>query len=317
VDLDGAPRAEGRAPPAVRDTRETEEREEEVPERPFPLLRAEEPRPRREAVLEEEEAPPPPRLRSSGPLVTIGAVLLFVLGFGGILYWQWPAITALIGGGMSLVGTPSPPASREAAPSSRPKISDRIGAPEARRPEEAAVAQRVVLYEEDPGDPAGKRYVGSAVWRTETIPASAGQGPELAVRAEIEIPERKLTMKLSLRRNTDKALPASHTIEIMFTLPPDFPHGGISNIPGILMKQAEQTRGIPLAGLAVKVTNGFFLIGLNAADADRQRNIQLLKERSWFDVPVVYDDGRRAIMAVEKGNPGERAFAEVFAAWGQ
>ena len=28
----------------------------------------------------------------------------------------------------------------------------------------------------------------------------------------------------------------------MFKLPPDFPSGGIFNVPGILMKQAEQTR---------------------------------------------------------------------------
>jgi hypothetical protein len=34
-------------------------------------------------------------------------------------------------------------------------------------------------------------------------------------------------MKLSVCRNTDKALPASHMIEIMFNLPPDFPLGGI------------------------------------------------------------------------------------------
>ena len=43
--------------------------------------------------------------------------------------------------------------------------------------------------------------------------------------------------------NTDKTLPASHTIEIMFNLPADFVHGGINNIPGILMKQADQPRG--------------------------------------------------------------------------
>jgi hypothetical protein len=90
----------------------------------------------------------------------------------------------------------------------------------------------------------------------------------------------------------------------MFTLPPDFPHGGITNIPGVLMKQSESTRGVPLAGLAVKVTNNFFLIGLSSVDADRARNIQLLKERAWFDIPVVYNDGRRAIIAIEKGTPG-------------
>jgi hypothetical protein len=53
------------------------------------------------------------------------------------------------------------------------------------------------------------------------------------------------------------------------------------------MKQSEQARGVPLAGLAVKVTNGYFLIGLSAVEADQQRNLQLLKERKdWFDVPV-------------------------------
>jgi hypothetical protein len=124
-------------------------------------------------------------------------------------------------------------------------------------------------------------------------------------------------MTWSLRRNTDQALPASHTVEIMFNLPADFPGGGIANVPGILMKQAEQARGTPLAGLAVKVTTGFFLIGLSAVEADVTRNVQLLKERSWFDIPVVYNNGSRAILAMEKGTPGERAFAEAFAAWGK
>ena len=126
-----------------------------------------------------------------------------------------------------------------------------------------------------------------------------------------------MTMTWSLRRNTDQALPASHTVEIMFNLPADFSGGGISNVPGILMKQSEQARGTPLAGLAVKVTTGFFLIGLSAVEADVTRNLQLLKERPWFDIPIVYNNGRRAILAMEKGTPGERAFADAFAAWGK
>ena len=124
-------------------------------------------------------------------------------------------------------------------------------------------------------------------------------------------------MTWSLRRNSDKTLPASHTIEIIFKLPPDFPSGGIANVPGILMKAAEQTRGVPLAGLAVKVTNGYFLIGLSAVEADKERNMQLLKDRAWFDVPMVYANNRRAILAIEKGTPGERVFADAFKAWGQ
>jgi hypothetical protein len=59
------------------------------------------------------------------------------------------------------------------------------------------------------------------------------------------------------------------------------------------------------------------LIGLSSVESDLQRNVQLLKERTWFDIPIVYTDGRRAILAVEKGSPGETAFAEAFNAWTQ
>ena len=137
------------------------------------------------------------------------------------------------------------------------------------------------------------------------------------IRADIEVPERKLAMTWMLCRNTDKGLPATYIVEIMFKLPADFPAGGVANVPGILMKQAEQTRGVPLLGLAVKVMPSFYRIGLSNMDADKDRNLQLLKERGWFDIPVVYSNNRRAILAMEKGSPGERAFADAFKAWKQ
>jgi hypothetical protein len=67
----------------------------------------------------------------------------------------------------------------------------------------------------------------------------------------------------------------------------------------------------------VKVTYGYFLIGLSAVDVDVQRNIELLKQRDWFDIPIVYTDGKRAILAMEKGTAGVRAFEEAFRAWGE
>jgi hypothetical protein len=263
--------------------------------------------------------------RSFRDLMKIAVAVLILAGISGLMVWQWPNMVALY----RYVRAPSTEVAVEApAAPTRQKIPDRIepgaqpgtapgsaGAP-ATQPG-AAVAQRVVLYEEDPADPAGKRFVGSAIWRTETVSPGPNQPPELAIRADVEIPDRKLAMTWSLRRNTDPGLPASHTIEIVFKLPTDFVGGTISNVPGVLMKQAEQTRGVPLAGLAVKVTNGFFLIGLSAVEADRERNVQLLKERAWFDIPVVYGNNRRAILALEKGTPGERAFAEAFNVWRQ
>jgi cell division septation protein DedD len=182
--------------------------------------------------------------------------------------------------------------------------------------ERAPAPQKVVLYEEDPANPNGTQFTGTVLWRTERVPAAGGQNSEVAIRGDIEIPQQ-MSVLLSLRRNDDKTLPASHTVEIVFTLPPRFSHGEMKNVPGILMKQEETARGVPLKGLAVKVTNNFFLVGLSVPDAEMQKNVQLLKEQSWFDIPVVYGDGKRAILAIEKGAPGERAFAEAFAAWEQ
>ena len=79
-----------------------------------------------------------------------------------------------------------------------------------------ATEAAAVLYEEDPAEPAGRRYAGSVAWRTETVTPEKGQPPELAIRADIEVPERKLALTLSLRPNTDRSLSATHTIEITF-----------------------------------------------------------------------------------------------------
>lgn len=177
------------------------------------------------------------------------------------------------------------------------------------------VAQRAVLYEEAPNNSQGNAYVGSAIWHTEPISPGPGIAPQLAVRADVTVPERHMTVTWTLRRNTDQALPASHTIEIKFNVPPDFPEGGIADVPGVLVKSSEQAKGIPLSGQSVKEASGSFTIGLSGADADVQRNVQLLKDQPWFDVPIIYANGHRAILALEKGTTGNRAFADAFAAW--
>lgn len=179
------------------------------------------------------------------------------------------------------------------------------------------VRQRAVLYDEDPADKKGKQYVGTVVWRTEAFKHSKDLKADIGVRADIEIPDRKFRMSVSFRRNIDPTLPASHTLDLTFILPRDFADGGIGNVPGILLKSNEQARGTPLAGLAVKVTEGFFLVGLSNVAADRSRNMQLLNERSWFDIPLMYSNQNRAIIAIEKGSAGADAFATAFSAWGQ
>lgn len=261
-------------------------------------------------------------LNSSIGTVAIAALLIALVG--GALFWQREAIKSGLVGILTLARGPSAQAPRDTAATapSRSKISDRIGQagqaqPDQSKAQEAAAPGHVVLYEEDPSDPNGKRYTGTVVWSLENVAAGPGQPMDKAIRGDISIPERNMTVTFTIRRNTDKDLPASHTVSINFTLPADFSHGGIQEIRGLLMKQSKSTRGVTLAGLSVKVTTGFFLIGLSATEGDVQRNIQMLKERGWFDIAVVYNDNRRAILAVEKGPQGDRVFNDAFAAWGQ
>jgi hypothetical protein len=179
---------------------------------------------------------------------------------------------------------------------------------------DALVAQKAVLYEE-PLDAAtaaaGVTAINAVVtWRFVEDGASGSE-----IEASLEIPDRSMKIRLVIRRNTDPSLPASHLVETVIDVPPDFPGQGIRSVPRMVLKASEDERGQPLVGAAAKVADGFFWIALSAAEADVAQNDQLLRERPWIDLPMVYESGQRAILTFEKGTPGERVFDRAFAAW--
>jgi hypothetical protein len=163
---------------------------------------------------------------------------------------------------------------------------------------------RAVLYEVGRDHTAQQGFVGSVVWYTDAIASSAE-----SLRADVEIPDLQMMVNLVVARNDDRSFRASHTVEIMVTFPPDFVHGRVINIPRIVMKEGETTPGIPLKSVAVKITPRLFQIGLSNIGTDRQRNIELIKELSWIDLPIVYSDGSWAILGLEKAPLGDRALA--------
>ena len=179
-----------------------------------------------------------------------------------------------------------------------------------------AIAERATLYEEDRDNPPGAQYEGTVSWRTGLLPASPRQPEGLGILADAEIPER-MRVTLSIRQNADVSLPASHVAELAFELPVGFSNGGISSVKGILMKAGEQAKAIPLLAIVAKVRNNLFLIGLSNVEADRLRNVLSLKNNSRMDIAIVYENQRRAILALEKGHAGGHAFDKAFAAWGQ
>ena len=126
----------------------------------------------------------------------------------------------------------------------------------------------------------------------------------MEILGRVDISERGLKVTMSLRRNADASLPASHVIDLKF----DFNGVGIGTVPGLLMKTGEQARGAPLEARSVRVTDGFYMLGLSNAPQSRAGNVAMLTQREWFDLPFVYKTQRRGILAIEKGlyEPAQR-----------
>jgi hypothetical protein len=171
-----------------------------------------------------------------------------------------------------------------------------------------------VLINEVQTNPHGERHAGSVCWSLDLIKA-AGQPDKVVVHADIDIPDLAMKVAMDFSQNTDRPAAASHFVAMTFEQPPDVAGGEVANVPGMMLKHSEQARGTPFAALAIKTAKGSFLVGLSNRDDERRRNLQLLKERSWFDIPMVYASKRRGILAVEKGSRGEQVFREAMAHW--
>jgi hypothetical protein len=180
-----------------------------------------------------------------------------------------------------------------------------------------AAAGKAVLYEQDANNPQdGSSTVGTVVWRAERVAGPGGKA-DIVVHADINIP-KKLTLKWSIERNNDKEMPASHIIKVEFSIPPGAGHGDVIQVPAMMVKATETTAGgARLQGLAAKVKDNYFLIGLTNFEADRKRNIEVLQQRPWVDVPVFFSDARRGLISFDEGAEGKRILAEAFAAWGK
>ena len=180
----------------------------------------------------------------------------------------------------------------------------------------AGPAQRAVLYEENSATATGTTFSGRAVWRHQAGAAKAGaSGAELSIDAEI--PQKGLFVGISIRRAPDDGGAISHFVEFRFLNPDGSASDMVEDVRGILLKTDELTRGIELIGKVVRVQRGVFLMGLSAAGPDLDRNLKLLKERPWLDIPIVMKDKTRSILAIEKGSTGQNALNQALASWGQ
>jgi len=178
-----------------------------------------------------------------------------------------------------------------------------------------AGTQKMFLYEERLGQSAPTAIEGNVAWSVKEESPGGDAKPEPVVQAQINVPERGLTALMTIKRNADSSLPASHVIEFVFSLPENFEGGSIESVQRVAMKRNEQDRGDPLIAVPAKITEDFHMIALNDFPEAVATNTELLRSRSWIDIPLTYRNGRRALLTLEKGPGGSEAFTKAMQAW--
>ncbi|WP_337183579.1 hypothetical protein [Shinella sp.] len=175
--------------------------------------------------------------------------------------------------------------------------------------------QKMFLYEERLGQTSPTAIEGTVAWSSAEESPGGDAKPEPVVRAQINVPSKGLTALVTFRRNADKSLPASHIIELVFSLPENFEGGGIESVQRVAMKRNEQDRGDALIAVPAKITDDFHMIALNDFPEAIAKNTELLRTRGWIDIPITYRNGRRALLTLDKGTAGAEAFDTVMKAW--
>ena len=177
-----------------------------------------------------------------------------------------------------------------------------------------AGGEKLFLYEERIGQATPVAVPGTISWTAVRENGPDGR-PDPQIQGRITVPERGISALLTFKRNTDNSLPASHIIEVVFSVPADFEGGAIENLQRIAMKRTEQDRGDPLVAVTAKVTDDTYLVALNDFEDVVKRNMELLSTRAWIDIPVTYRNGRRALITLDKGTTGGNVFQQVLREW--
>ena len=158
-----------------------------------------------------------------------------------------------------------------------------------------------------------KTILGTVVWRVDNVSNGPDEPLRMAVRAEVDIPDANLKADMTLQKNFDSSLPASHTIKLNFAVPATSPLANIKQV-SVLLRREDTPMGEALKGITVPVTENSFLIGLSRGDGEAS-NLDLLRSREWFDIPIVLADGHIAKLTFEKGPSGRSAIDDAMASW--
>jgi hypothetical protein len=176
--------------------------------------------------------------------------------------------------------------------------------------------ESAIYYEQAERAAPWQQFAGKARWHSHLEKASGGsRQPVLVLTAEVQVPDRGMALTMSIRRDAGDDAAITHLVDLKFTDADGAPLHGVTSVANIVMKQADGTGSVALAGRSIRVAPGLYLFGLSAEKQDAQHNAEALRSLPRFEIPFAYATGATGVISVTKGASGERAFREAFASW--
>lgn len=227
------------------------------------------------------------------------------------------------------VATPPP---EPATPAAQQEPAQTPAQPPA-APAQQAQAPQTPVAEANPGVPVAQRAailiaaptkenpdgvdtrIGTVVWRTDNVNRGASQPLSLAIRGDIDIPPAGLKVIITIEKNADTTLAASHMITIRFQREANSAVGEIADVDNLQMREQQSPQVEPLDAARAKITPNIFIVALTQSETITKRNVDSMLARGWLDLPMRLADGKIAKLTMEKGGPGDKIFKEVFARW--
>ena len=137
-----------------------------------------------------------------------------------------------------------------------------------------------------------------------------------SILARVEMDDPAFSLDLTVSKNTDEYLPATHLVEITIKGARAISDVPVERIPALVLKSERNGQGTPLAGAGARVTDTIFWLALSEVPETAWRNLALLRSGKWFEMPIEFKDKRRSLLVFEKGPAGKRIVEKVIAEWG-
>ncbi|MBY7648922.1 MAG: hypothetical protein C4617_00110 [Candidatus Liberibacter europaeus] len=133
----------------------------------------------------------------------------------------------------------------------------------------------------------------------------------LMIKGDISTISNELSASIILKRNVDIALPATHSMEIIFSFPKERQGVSVVDLRQISMRKTEKGPSVLFDSNIFRIAKDSYSILLK----DSLDNAKILSEYRLIDIPITYSGGKRVVLTIDKGRIGEDIFKMAISNW--